>query len=303
MQTPLVIVGKTSPLGSSPRQGFECNRLDYNSFTRATNVGFTSESPAIIHCMHAQGNENAFDWIRLGRHELADSKNEGWAGNFVSHLMPPVFESYAKVLHRIEACYEDIYEPLTATEMSILKIPPCEGLRLLVESRRGGPHGSRIRWRDLSELLHVPYASEICLRWYDGKLEDGCWRRFLSGPAEGNLCDEERADLVSVLKRFTESGECYFRFAEMPFIGTDKPLLFQSALDELGAPLKAGAYQFSPEYWWPLDQSWCVCSDYDLTFTVVGGPMKLLSSLLRADTLECLEVTPQTRIDYFAPMP
>jgi hypothetical protein len=91
----------------------------------------------------------------------------------------------------------------------------------------------------------------------------------------------------------------------MPFIDTGKPLLFHGALGELGEFMKSGAYQFSPEYWWPPDRTWCVCSDYDLhlTFTVVGGSNKLISALLMSDVLECLEVKPQTRVDSFAPIP
>ena len=254
--------------------------------------------------MQAQHDESAFEWIRRGRNELASSKNDGWAGNFVSHLMPPVFEAYAKVLHGIEACYENINNPLTLSEISILKMPPCEELRSLVESRRSKAPGSsiRIRWREVAEVLNVPFAPQICHEWYRKKLDDGCWPRFFYGPADGLLSPEECRGLVSVLQLFSDDADCFFRFAEMPFIGTDKTLLFRGALDELERFLKSGAYQFSPEYWWQPDGTWCVCSDYDLMFTVVGGSRKLISALLTSDVLECLEVTPQTRIDSFAPM-
>jgi hypothetical protein len=73
--------------------------------------------------MQPQPDESAFDWIRRGRKNLENSDNAGWAGNFVSHLMPPVFEAYAKVLHGIEACYEHIDNPLSPNEISILNTP------------------------------------------------------------------------------------------------------------------------------------------------------------------------------------
>lgn len=41
--------------------------------------------------------------------------------------------------------------------------------------------------------------------------------------------------------------------------------------DEVRTFLTEGKYRFTPEYWWPTDCSWCLCSDYDLMFTVVGG--------------------------------
>ena len=247
--------------------------------------------------------EIAFDWIRSGRRKSAESRTPEWAGNFVSHLIPPVYEAYAKVLHRIDAHYEIIDSPLSQSEIAILKIPSCEPLRSFVENRRTNSQSGRIRWRELSELLKVPFAPEICHEWYRGKLEQGCWPRLLNGPGEGGLGEEECAELASKLTPFANIEPCFFHFAEMPFIGTDKSILFKGALDEVCGFLKATAYQFSPEYWWPSDHNWCVCSDYDLEFTIVGGSRKLISSLFTSDILECLEVTSQTRVDSFAPMP
>jgi hypothetical protein len=252
--------------------------------------------------MQAKDKEIAFDWIRSGRYELAESRTPEWVGNFVAHLMPTIFETYAKVLHRIDA-KEVIDKPLSPSEIAILKIPPCEPLKSFVESRRAGSQSGRIRWRELAELLNVAFAPEICLEWFHGKLEVGCWPRFLSGPGEGELSEEECWELASALTPFTDTGPCFFRFAEIPFIGTDKALVFKGSLNEVCGFLTGPGKGYSFEYWWPADRSWCVCSDYDLKFTVVGGSKTLISALLRSHVLECLEVNPQTRIDSFAPMP
>ncbi|MGA2095655.1 MAG: hypothetical protein ABSH39_05105 [Candidatus Acidiferrum sp.] len=114
---------------------------------------------------------------------------------------------------------------------------------------------------------------------------------------------KELAELLSVLRPFTGGRDCFFRFAEIPFITTDKPILFRGVLGELPTFLADGEYQLTPEYLWPADRSWCVCSDYDLEFTIVAGPKELVSGVLNNATLEALEVTPQTRIDSYAPMP
>jgi hypothetical protein len=132
--------------------------------------------------------------------------------------MPATFEAYAKILHRIEACYENIDKPLSPDEMGILKIPSCAELKSLIESRRDDPGRPRIRWRELAEKLNVPFTSEINLEWYAKQLERGCWPRFLWGPNEGLITREECTQLVSVLEPFTANGECFFRFAEIPFI-------------------------------------------------------------------------------------
>lgn len=126
---------------------------------------------------------------------------------------------------------------------------------------------------------------------------------ILIGPDEGNLNTHELSELLSVLREYTGTQDCFFRFAEIPFITTDKPILFRGVLDGLSTFLANGEYQFTPEYWWPADRSWCVCSDYDLMFTVVAGSKELVSHALKDATLETLQVTSQTRIDSYAPMP
>ena len=253
--------------------------------------------------MQPQCDDSSFDWIRRGRRESMMRTDPGWAGNCVSNLMPGEFGGYVKVLHTVTARYDLIDNPLTPEERSRLSIPACDKLRSLVEVHRGEIESPRVRWKEVASLLNVPFAPEICHAWYRRRLDEGCWPRLLYGPTDGVLDLQERSALVSILKQFVGSGGCFYRFPEIPAIGTDKPLLFHGKLDELEELMESGPNQYGPEYWWPSDQSWCVCSDFDLMFTVVGGPRELVSRLLKDDVLECIEVTAQTRIDDFVSLP
>ncbi len=135
-------------------------------------------------------------------------------------------------------------------------------------------------------------------------MEDAiCWPRFLSGPDDGNLNAEELTEVLSILRAVSGGQDCFFRFAAWPLINTDKPLTFRGTLDELSSFLSNKDYQFTREYWWPVNRSWCLCSDYDLKFTILGGPNGLISALLKSATLEALEVNSQTRIENSAPIP
>lgn len=248
--------------------------------------------------------DGEFDWIRSGREELLPIDAPNWRGNFVSHLLPPRFDSYAKILHRIEARYENIDNRLSAREISLLEGPSCMKLRSFVESLREQRRGPRIKWKTLAQLLRVPFEPEICHEWFRASLkEPACWPRFLYGPAEGNLNAEEVSEVVSVLRRFTGDQDCFFRFSAMPFIPSDRPILFRGVLEEIVSFLRDGKYKFTPEYWWPADYSWCLCTDYDLMFTVVAGPKNLISAVFSSPTLEVLEMSRQTRIDFLAPIP
>jgi|ERR1700678_832406 len=248
--------------------------------------------------MKIEPDESAFDWIRSGRSNRPKST---WTGIFVSHLIPPIFESYSKILHRVEAQYHDIDHPFTQAENAILRIPTCEPLRSFVESRGTDPLKRRVKWGELAVLFNVPFTSEICHEWYRKTLEDPCWPHLLAGPGDGVLSDEECTELSSTLMPFTNSEECFFRFSEVPLITSGGPQLFKGALSEVCGFPKGRALGF--EYWWPPERDWCVCSNYDLEFTVVAGTTKLTSALLSSRVLECIEVNPQTRVDSSAPMP
>jgi len=80
-------------------------------------------------------------------------------------------------------------------------------------------------------------------------------------------------------------------------------MLFAGPLDGVVEFGKENNYQFSPEYVWPSDRSWCLCSEFDFEFTFVGGTQELISAILASSEFEAFQITPQTRIDYFIPMP
>ena len=53
----------------------------------------------------------------------------------------------------------------------------------------------------------------------------------------------------------------------------------------------------SPTYWWPESRAWCICTDWDLTSTLVGGPHELVELLASDSDLECIIVKPTMRVD------
>jgi len=63
-------------------------------------------------------------------------------------------------------------------------------------------------------------------------------------------------------------------------------------------PDEALGVRCTPTHWFPEDRSWLVCSDYDLTFTLVGGSARLAQELLDHPVLECVSVQPETRVDW-----
>lgn len=53
----------------------------------------------------------------------------------------------------------------------------------------------------------------------------------------------------------------------------------------------------SPEYMWPDDRIWVVCTNYDLTSTYIACSRELADVLNSSPGLETLEVSRRSRID------
>jgi hypothetical protein len=254
--------------------------------------------------MNVCTDDSEFNWIADGRlpFDSRGASSPAWTGNSVRHLMPDVFEAYVKILHRLEANYENIDNPLSPEEISILEIPQCSKLRTLVERARIHNEIIRVRWKSVAKALDVPFVSGISDEWFRKHLEPGCWPRFIWGPGEGYLEPEEYAELARIFSEGNRSPTCFFRLPKIPFIAIDVPLLYQGTIDEAAHIPVEGNWN-TAEYWWPGDRQWCVCSDYDLSFTIVGGARSAIARILKSPSIEAIEVFPETRIDYLSPMP
>jgi hypothetical protein len=247
-----------------------------------------------------------FEWIVTGRTPTPHSREVSAASGVpLSCVIPLQFEKYAKILHRLDGHYENIDHPLTEEEIAVLGLPACSVVRDLIVQKRRTSLTSRVSWKEAAGAFGIPYSPLIKHSWFSKRLDPHpeCWPRFIYGPADGTLEADESRALVSVLTTVTGDQECYFRLAAMPFIATDQNLLFAGMLNEVEDFFVNGPFQFTPEYWWPRDHLWCVCTDYDLEFTVVGGGAAVIDSLVRNEVFECIEVSSDIRIDYLTPIP
>ena len=105
--------------------------------------------------------------------------------------------------------------------------------------------------------------------------------------------------MADILLGQSGSENAYYKMADMYFYtDEDKPRMFRGSVSQVLSISADGRYGTTPEYWWPEDHSWCVCSDYDLPFTLIGCSPELSQILLADAVLECLEVQSSTRVDY-----
>lgn len=234
----------------------------------------------------------------------------------VAHCVPPIFPAYAKIFHPI---YEDLAvrdHELTwqkedvksralsvdapKTEVAAIIQAAIERSTLVYGGVQPESRPVRLRWVELARRLNLPFVPTLSSRSFTRQFAGGSWPRRLIGPEEGNLAGSDRDALASILRRHTDVDRCLFH---VWLLATEEwnDLLFEGILDDaLLFPEKVPGVRFTPTHWFPEDRTWFVCTDYDLTFTLVGGSKGLVDELMRSHVLECVPVSPETRIDYKA---
>ncbi|HLI97870.1 MAG TPA: hypothetical protein VKT72_17515 [Candidatus Baltobacteraceae bacterium] len=183
----------------------------------------------------------------------------------VGMLVPPVFESYARLLHAIVV----------------------DGLNGRVVKR----------WRDIAvEHGRVVHAAVQFSRISSSNA---------LAPRPGSLPADDARALVECIRRFSTKrcwfgfweGYGFFDDGEEIADGLvvrgvlqRTYLLYSGRIDDALAfnhwPLNQ-----TPNLWWPSDHQWCVATEVDLDSTYVGGPAALIDSLLECPSLESLRAS------------
>jgi hypothetical protein len=239
---------------------------------------------------------DAASWIDEALPPLLQWEDPAWRGNFVSHCLPSVFSAYAKIFHPIYA--DDSVEDRSASWAEADDRPETVG-RLVSVGSGPDPFGRRVTWQSLAQELGLTFHAEINDQSLRRRFPDRSFPRYLVGPEEGSLDRPTCQSLVHALTPYTGAEACFFYYVA---ISTPKiePLLYRGALTNVFESFDLEGVYGTPTYWWPGSRSWCLCTDWDLTFTLVGGSADLISSLLSTPELEALEVTPSSRVDWQA---
>jgi hypothetical protein len=231
----------------------------------------------------------------------------------VAHCVPPVFPAYAKLFHPINEDISVQNDEMTWQEEekseppdSISSVNPiARKIQEVVRSSTlvyGGAKPSsrliRVRWEQLARRLGLQFAPTLSSWSITRQFPGGSWPRHLIGPSEGNLGNPDRDALISILQRHTKIDRCFFHVWLLATLAWTEDLLFGGILGDASLfPDDVEDVRLTPTHWFPEDRSWLVCTDYDLTFTLIGGPEGLVRDLLESSEVECLPVNPETRVD------
>jgi len=243
-------------------------------------------------------DHSAFDWIAQSR------DRNGFA---VSSLVPPLFSPYQKILHPILRDLS-IGDRLLSWDQAVgatgwagrTSAPDAtkEIVRDLVAGGtlvRGAPDGpfpsARLLWRELAAQYAVEFTSQITDDSFTRVFPGRSWPRYLVGPLEGTLDEESCRRLIDILNSHAGTQRCFFYY-DLIATRSLEALLYVGRLDEVLSTFQIEHAHGTPSYWWPEDRTWCVCTDWDLTYTIVGGSSDLA---LAVDNDAVLESVPLSR--------
>lgn len=257
----------------------------------------------------------AFEWIAAATAATQSKSDEGQDVPFiVASFIPPIFPAYAKIFHAIHEDLSITNRDLTWNQDEIAEkggLPPSTDPIERLEERStlvyGAPEPNvplrRTSWSAVSERYGLRYTPTLHVESLNQRF-GGSWPRYLVGPMEGCLADDERDALAAILDRELKGSDCYFYFSLLATTKFESDLLYKGPVREVGLFANGiNTVEFTPTYWFPPDRSWLVHSDYDSTVTLIGGSEQLIDSVLHADGLEALRVTSDTPLAFLGDRP
>ncbi|MHB8378780.1 MAG: hypothetical protein ACYDB2_02535 [Acidimicrobiales bacterium] len=230
----------------------------------------------------ASAQVSAADWIR--------ERLSPWDARVVTSIVPSGFDAYARILHPVQL--------------------PRNGVPL-------------VRWADVSRWSGVPLHPLV--QWHEVALPETIpsteppWRG--QGPRQGTLFFPDANVLIEDLAAHTSTPrDCFFCVwngyggAAAVFVPLGSPPVYTPAprqptrLVELphrqyglfeGSLASATSLKGSsncdeqtPNLWWPADRAWCVASEIDVPWTLVGGSTELIDHLAGDERLETVAASP-----------
>ena len=208
---------------------------------------------------------------------------------YVAHLVPKRYTHYCKIFH-------PMYRDNNIKDDTIFwpETDPNEPIVFDV--------GEKITFQQFCAKYNVPFSKEVSTQSILRKLD---LPRYIIAPTEGEIEEGLMKEIVKTIIPFSISQKIYYYFNFMKIkdfwnSGKVNDLLYQGGVKEVFDFYNHDVVYLTPTYWWPEDKSWCICTDHDLDFTLVGGSKDFITSLLNNKELEGFEVFPNTRIDYKA---
>lgn len=238
---------------------------------------------------------------------------EGAEMHPVETLCSVRFEAYAKVFAPLYAFspVPPAWESKTWSDLGAIYFPGMEDYPDMLDSHVNymvAPSGekgfslARIPMKSVYGALDLKWDATSSIEEILLALESRSLPAELFGPDEGHLDKGLLGHLLPVLQRQCGFSTGLFYYDSLR-CSTDEegnalagmPDLFKGDLSELHeAHAPEGYTQSTPCLFWPEDGAWFVFTDYDLTYSIVGGSKALVKALTAHEGIDAVPVEGET---------
>jgi hypothetical protein len=220
----------------------------------------------------------------------------------VSDLVPPVFEAYARILHRPHRSH-DGREPTGTWRERAAELGIELGPNTTREALEGtpAPGSGMLAWSVQQGAISLTEATTLASFLKDQtSTPDSCWFAMWSSWASPGaplvmmrgLFPHARARWRARIRSLHE-GRAIAKLSTFQILGSSGRicLLLGGRVADVSRVSVDGWYH-SPALWWPDDRAWFVHTEIDGTSTYIGGSRAMVGRLVEGQVLESFEVSP-----------
>jgi len=196
---------------------------------------------------------------------------------FLRSTLPDNFQEYAIALHSYWINYNIPKNEIKENQNEQLEISEDDY--------------TRINWPEFYEFKNINFdfneailASVEWKRPFEKQLNNELY------PAEGSMDIKHLQDLVEIVTEFYGNQEIELFFIIYATNNWKKDLRYKGEINGLLELLDGKNIRLTPSLIYPTEKNWVINTDYDLSFTSIGGESKFISELVKRNKNEIFRV-------------
>jgi hypothetical protein len=249
-----------------------------------------------------------FQWGELQVDRLNEKSKLNWIlkgtkkrenNSVVANFIPTKFTHFCKIMN-------PFYRDKRIKDKPIIDLEPNMGDDDVIPTE----YLQTMTFKELFNDLNLNYTKEISTWSLHHGIGAGKIPSYLTYfPTEGTMELEVLEETINILNSFSNGINCYYYYDSLKMIHSypvspedhDSYRLYEGKLDDVFSLYHEGDKGLgSPTYWWPEDKQWCIYTDFDFDFSIIGGSKEIIDTFVANERLECIQVDAETRVDFYA---
>ncbi|WP_405265701.1 hypothetical protein [Cellulophaga sp. Ld12] len=149
---------------------------------------------------------------------------------------------------------------------------------------------TRVNWQDFYKLKDVPFklnaAVTDSVEWKkpNEQLNNELY------PGEGLMDEEHLKSFVNIVNELYGNQEIEVFYTLLSTQDCNKDLMFGGRINDLPKLFEKENLRLTPSLIYPKERNWVINTDYDLSFSTIGGETKLIDELAKQNKNEIFKV-------------